>query len=421
VLVAVSGGLDSVTLLDLLALTRGRHRLDLLVAHVDHGIHPDSARVAGDVAALAEAMGLPLVTTRLALGPSTSETRARAARRQWLTGAREEVGARWIATAHQADDQLETILMRILRGSGTAGLAGMRPRDRQWLRPLLHISRRSLEAYARRRRLHWWDDPANQDAIHLRSWIRTQLLPGLTARLPDLRQRVDQTRRHAVRNRQSWNQALRHWPGLGVRLSRREQSLDWQALRSLPPTLAATLLEALIRSADGPRGSARVRRGMGALAGAPSGASVDVGLGWRLELAFGRIRVVPPASSVAVGPVRIGGAQGRARWGAWEVRWSTEPAPSTMARDGRTAWFVPGSLDVREWRRGDRVAPLGGQGSRLAVRCFQEAKVPRSQRAGWPVLEEAGHLAWIPGVCRSARLLPIPGAAALRVDVTPRA
>ncbi|HWA41463.1 MAG TPA: tRNA lysidine(34) synthetase TilS, partial [Gemmatimonadales bacterium] len=111
------------------------------------------------------------------------------------------------------------------------------------------------------------------------------------------------------------------------------------------------------------------------------------------------------------------GDTGEATWGGWRVSWRKEPAPETQARGGFTAWFLPDTLAVRPWRRGDRIAPLGGTGRRLAVRCFQDARVPAGRRVRWPLLDAAGKLVWIPGVCRSTDLLPPPGAEALRVDV----
>ena len=419
-LVAVSGGVDSIVLLDLLVETRPEHGLELIVAHVDHGIHPESALVAQEVQAVAERLGLAWVATRLALGSAASETKARSARYRWLRETRRQFGARWIITAHQADDQRETILMRMLRGSGPLGLAGMRGRERDLLRPLLGFSRRTLLRHARTRGLRWWEDPANRDPRHLRSWIRGDLLPVLAGRLPDIDRKLGETRRHAVRARRSWDVALRAWPGLDARLSRSEISLSWHILRELPTPLSSALAEALIRAAGGPPGSIRLRRALTALGTAPSGATADLGSGWRLELAFGRLRVVPPSRRGAQPSMVIEQPAGESIWGDWRVRWSVEPAPSRQPRDGATAWFIPGTLSVRTWRPGDRLAPLGGGGRRLAVRCFQDARIPRSEREHWPVVVGQGDLAWIPGVCRSGRLLPSAGVAALRVDVEPR-
>jgi tRNA(Ile)-lysidine synthetase-like protein len=118
--------------------------------------------------------------------------------------------------------------------------------------------------------------------------------------------------------------------------------------------------------------------------------------------------------------VAIGGASGELKWGAFQVRWSAEQAPRVQPRDGDTAWFIPGTLVLRSWQEGDRLSPLGGRGRRLAVRCFQDARVPSSERRRWPILEGAGELAWIPGVCRSDLLVPEAGAPALRVDVERR-
>jgi tRNA(Ile)-lysidine synthase len=419
-LVAVSGGLDSVVLLDLLLHTRERHGLELVVAHADHGIHPDSAMVARRVEALARTRGVDVVVGHLRLGPATSETRARAARYRWLREQRRKLGASWIVTAHQADDQRETVLMRFLRGSAPVGLAGMRPRERGIVRPLLGFSRATLLRYARRCALAWWEDPANADPRNLRSWIRTAVLPVLSERLPDLPRRLGDVRRHAARDRRGWDAALRGWPGLDFRRERTSTvSVSWVTLSRLPAPLAVALAEALVRSARGPAGPARVRRALASLRSAQSGASVDIGQGWRFELGFGRLRVIPRRRS-SPASLTLEGRQGQTRWGPWRVRWVAARAPAAQSRDGLTAWFIPGSLALRPWRPGDRIAPLAGRGHRLAVRCFQDARVPRSERSTWPVFEGEGHVAWIPGVCRSALLLPAPGTPALRVDVEPR-
>src|SRR5690349_10344772 len=178
-LVAVSGGPDSVALLDLLHRTGEAHRQTLIVAHFDHGIHPASPHVAAGVRALAERYGLRYEEGRGALGPEARETGARAARYAWLELTRERSGSDLVFTAHHADDQAETVLMRVLAGSGPAGLAGMAPQQSCVVRPLLPFRRAELEEYVRSAGLDPWLDPANADPRHQRSWIRAELLPML--------------------------------------------------------------------------------------------------------------------------------------------------------------------------------------------------------------------------------------------------
>ncbi|HET7042349.1 MAG TPA: tRNA lysidine(34) synthetase TilS, partial [Gemmatimonadales bacterium] len=139
--------------------------------------------------------------------------------------------------------------------------------------------------------------------------------------------------------------------------------------------------------------------------------------GWLAELSFGRLIIRPERPTGVLGPLALAEASGQAAWSGWRISWRREPAPAEQGRGGFTAWFLPDNLGVRVWRRGDRIAPLGGTGRRLAVRCFQDARVPAGRRARWPLLDAGGRLVWIPGVCRSSELLPPPGAEAIRVDV----
>ncbi len=207
-LVAVSGGPDSVALLDLLVRCRDAHGLDLVVAHVDHGIHPDSGRVAEQVRALAMSYGLTAEIGRLELGPEAGETAARAGRYAWLEEARLRAGAGVIFTAHHADDQVETVLMRVLAGSGPAGLAGMASVRGEVVRPLLSFPRAELLRHLEETGLQSWDDPANSDHRHLRSWLRTQLLPMLRRRLPDVDSKIQRISSQAGRDRAAWDSVL---------------------------------------------------------------------------------------------------------------------------------------------------------------------------------------------------------------------
>src|SRR5690606_38570557 len=149
---------DSVVLLHLLRC--GRRRDALYAAHLDHGMRPDSADDAAWVAGLCRAWGVPLVTERAAQLPR-SETEARAVRYAFLESAADRLGADRIATAHHADDRIETVLARLARGTNVRGLAGIPIRRGRYVRPLLRYRRREIEAYARAVGLRWREDPTN--------------------------------------------------------------------------------------------------------------------------------------------------------------------------------------------------------------------------------------------------------------------
>lgn len=414
-LVAVSGGPDSVALLDLLAGAREALGLELTVAHVDHGIHPDSAQVAEAVRALAAEYGLPFVAERLALGPGGSETAARTGRYRALEGMRRRAGADFIATAHHADDQAETVLMRVLRGSGPAGLAAMAPRRGRILRPLLPFRREELARHVRDIGKASWTDPANGDARHLRSWIRSGVLPELRRRLPDVEGRLVQVAEQAAVDRSGWDAVLSVLPGLDVRSERDGISVASKALEIEDGNLLICIVMAIARRCGVSLGPTRAARLARLVRSGESGAHVPLGGGWMAELSFGRLRVVRPEEQAGLRSLPLDGERGAAEWAGWRFSWAPAGAPERQERVGLTAWFEPGPLLLRSWRAGDRMRPLKGHG-RLVVRCFQDARIPHSQRAGWPVLESAGSVVWVPGVCRSDQLLPRPGAEALRVD-----
>ena len=220
-LVAVSGGVDSVALLDVLNEIARPLGLTLVVAHVDHGISSDGRTVGRSVKTLAEKYGLPFELTELNLGPDTTETEARRARYAWLRDVQKRRGAKYIVTAHHEDDQIETIVLRGLRGSAPAGLAGIAAHARGGLlRPLLPFTRNELLAFVRERGLPVYDDPANRDPRHLRSWVRTTLLPLLNERLGTrLRSDVLAQGRHAASDRRAWDRMLDLIPELALRVN----------------------------------------------------------------------------------------------------------------------------------------------------------------------------------------------------------
>lgn len=409
VLVAVSGGADSLALLGLLHTGGAHDRRRLAVGHVDHGIHRESATVARAVAAEAARLGLPCHTASCALGPGTTETAARRARRAALADLAEAAGAGAVVLAHHADDQVETILMRVLRGSGIVGLAGMAPRHGRFVRPALAIPGETLRAARPPGGMPPWSDPANADPSHLRSWLRTALLPALRARLPDVDRTLGALGGHAARHRAVLDDLPELLPGLAPRAEGGGWSVAAPPVRGYRSEVRHAVLEALARRVGVTLGVRRVAAIERLLDGGRTGKVIQVDPRLCVELAGGRLLFHPPAVPPSAAPLP---ARGVARFGEWELAVTPEAA-GPPEREGRVAWFTPGPLAVRAWRPGDRIRPLGGMGHRAVGVLLREAGVPRGHRAAWPVIVEADRpdatILWVPGICRSEERLPDPG------------
>jgi len=201
--VAYSGGMDSEVLLHALAALRGRLRTDVRAVHVDHGLHRDSAAWADHCRRRCTDLNLPLTVRSLALQPVRGESLEALAREKRYGALREVVAAgELLLTAQHRDDQAETLLLALMRGSGVKGLAAMprvAPFGEAWLlRPLLEYSRRELLGYARQAGLAWVDDPSNKDLAFDRNFLRARVLPLLEARWPSCATRLARTAGHCA-------------------------------------------------------------------------------------------------------------------------------------------------------------------------------------------------------------------------------
>jgi len=419
-LAAVSGGADSVALLDLLHGVAPELGLTLIVAHVDHGIQTAGRAVGRTVGELAKQYGLPFETVELNLGPETTETVARRARYTWLREVQHRLGASYLVTAHHQDDQIETVVLRALRGSAPAGLAGIARSGRDGLvRPLLPFTHRELAGHVAARGLSAHEDPANADPRHLRSWVRTTLLPLLTDRIgPRVSGDLRRLGRHAAADRRAWDRALELVPELGLQVSSTGFAVAREPLRGYDDTLAIALLRAAARRAGGGLvlGPTRARRVL-ALTRRPSGRRLSLGGGWTAEVAFDRLRVARTIDG-ALDRVVPAGERGSAVFGAFRIDWTPATAPGRIDRGGWTTWVDGPGWELRTPAKGDELLPLGGVGHRPLRRLLMEARVPRSERARYPVVARGETILWVPGICRSTDGVPAPGTKAVRLDVT---
>lgn len=199
-IVAVSGGVDSIVLLDMLRQLPGLH---LTVAHFDHGIREDSRADRLLVQEFAGKHGLPFVYAEGNLGPGVSEDTARKARYEFLHKVKNETKAHAIITAHHQDDVLETTVHNILRGTGRKGMGSLRSVD-GILRPITHLPKKSLVAYALANNIQWREDSTNKDTTYRRNYIRHKIMPKIKAASP----RQYETLKHLVRRQRDLNHAI---------------------------------------------------------------------------------------------------------------------------------------------------------------------------------------------------------------------
>ncbi len=404
--VAVSGGSDSIALLRVLHA----QRLDLSVAHLDHGARPESAEDARFVAELAATLGLPFD-----LGhwrperPAHFEADAREARYAWLAEVARRREAPVVAVGHTRDDQAETILHRIVRGAGPRGLMGM-PRARSLgegltlVRPLLDVGRAELRDYLGSISQAWREDATNADLDRTRARVRHDLLPRLASDFnPDVAGalvRLGALTRSAVAALDEQIHALTAGavrPGPEGALI-----LDRPALAALSPYLRAEVIRRAWRDAGWPERAMDARRWRRLAAWAARGAgAIDVGAGVRGE-AVGAVATlsrpveVPPSAPDPV-PLAI---PGEARWkGGRIVAHVIDPldAASPFAERLDLDRLAPPLL-VDAPRPGDRFDPLGLEGHAMPLADFLRGRrVPRADRLNVPVVRDALGIVWVVG------------------------
>jgi tRNA(Ile)-lysidine synthase len=411
VVVALSGGVDSVTLLHLLRFAPGLPSLGLVAAHVDHAMRACSPDDAGWVEGLCRAWDVPLGLRRLD-PPPLDEAEARRRRYAALEAVRREVGAKWVLTAHHADDQAETVLFRALRGTGIAGLGGIRERraPRIW-RPLLPFTRRELRAYAEAHHLTWREDPTNRSPL-ARNVLRSRILPELEGSVtPGARRALAGLARRAAWDEAAWRSLEAGLlGGTGLREERGGFSLDRAALAARHPAVRARLLRALARRFGVAPGEAGTRQAVQFTSSGASGTSVPLGGGLVLRLELDRLHVVraanpPPDAEAVVEAPAPGSAEVSFGGTRYSVRWSPGLAegPGERVALGTAGLRFP--LVVRAWRSGDRVRLE--YGSKKLKKVFLERRIPALERHRIPVVAEAeGRVLWVPGVIRSADALP---------------
>jgi tRNA(Ile)-lysidine synthase len=424
VLAAVSGGPDSVALLDVLCALRSPLDLTLSVVHVHHGLRPEADADAHAVRRLCETLGVSCHVEHVAVKQAPPwdglEAEARRARHAALLRVARATGAARVATGHTADDQAETVLMRLLQGAGPRGLGGIAPVRGRLISPLIETRRADVVEHLRGRGLTWVEDASNRDVRFLRSRLRHDVLPFL-AEVAGASVVESLCRSAAAARAVMADLEARARADLD-RLATRETAglvLDVAALEARPLELAAEML----RQAAAGLGETRPLRGPAQralrrlLAETPRRRAVRLG---RLvaERSGRRLRVGPvtlPAIPTRAWPLpgvlalpEIGGrltAQIVPRGAGYTV----PREPFRAAFDARA---LPAGVTVRARRTGDvftpfGAPPVGGTPARRRLKSFLiDAGVPRWQRPRTPLVEAGGEIIWVAGVRRGA-LAPV--------------
>ncbi len=428
ILLALSGGPDSVALLHALRTLASRHGYRLAAAHLNHGLRAaESDRDEAFVREMCAALEVELMVERardLDRAAPNLEERAREARYAFLAASAARVGAPFIATAHQADDQAETVMLRLLRGAGATGLRAMDERGRLGaagvtvLRPMLRVRRREVLAYLDAIGARFVSDTSNDDRAFLRNRIRLDLLPalerdyasGFGRRLASLAAELGE---------------LDDYVGRAARaeLELRLQSADGRAalklggFSRLHPALAAAVLRHFLAHALGDlRGLSR--RHIEALerlcrGGSPS-ARLNLPAGWRAERRYdalvlarprgtGEQRSDYPGSAFAVALAH----EGMTRVAPAGFVFDSHVMPADAMRLPADRWracfdadAAEAGLTVRGFVCGDRVFPIGMAGSRKLHDVYVDRKLPRARRATFPVVTLGEKIAWVPGMVR---------------------
>ncbi|MCY3764754.1 MAG: tRNA lysidine(34) synthetase TilS [Gemmatimonadetes bacterium] len=410
IVIGVSGGPDSVSLLDLLVRLREAVDIVLYVAHLNHRLRgPASDEDQQFVMDLAATLDLPCFSGSATVSTAGSpEAAARDARLEFLNEVMRDTGAARIALGHTRSDQAETVLMRLIRGAGPTGLSGIRPiRDGIWIRPLLAVSRRQIQAYVEHRNLNVRHDESNSETRFLRNRIRHLLLPEIASEYnPSIEAALarsaaiirDEDQLLALQAKSAYKEALRYEGkrkiildenavfGYHIALRRRIFKTAFFRLRGCARDLDEKSVSRIEGSRLTPAGSAQVWSDVSVYRSSP----------WLILS-----RPTPPFET----EVAVPGVTGIPEIDAFvetKIRPASEVQEDELSSDPFRACFdrdaISGRLTLRNRRRADRLVPLGLSGTQKVSDLFINLKIPRPLRDEIPLLLDGKVILWAAGL-----------------------
>jgi tRNA(Ile)-lysidine synthase len=416
--VAVSGGADSVCLLCVLRELAPRWDLRLAVLHLNHRLRgAESQQDADFVGRLAERMGLPFHLREVDVAGATPnlEQAARYARLAFFREMIESGAVDSVAVGHTRSDQAETVLFRFLRGSGTAGLAAIRPVTPEGVvRPLLEVGRDEVEQFLRERGIPWREDSTNASPQFARNRIRHGLLPQLAGQWNP---RICET----LANTADWAQAEEaYWAAeidrlAAARLLEKDGAVFVQVdrLADLPLAAARRLVRRAIERAKGDTRGVDFHHvaAVLAMAATAQGSGRLQVPGLEILRSFQWLRFGPPGagavekrnvrahyrvSAAVPGTVRVPGTEIAICLELIEKA-ETSEAPDYVYNNevGCLDWgSLSGSLELRNWQPGDQYQPVGSTGREKIKTLFQQARIPVWERGHWPILIDGASIVW---------------------------
>lgn len=433
--VAVSGGADSVFLLEILLALRAQLGYSLAVLHVNHQLRgAESQADERFVADLAAARGLPFFTRAAPLSAvaGNNEQQARALRRAFFARLRSEQAVSRVALGHTMSDQAETVLLRLFRGAGLKGLAGMRPVTPDGLiRPLLELSREQVRAEALALGLRWREDSSNQDRRFRRNLLRLDVLPQLRdAFHPRIESVLAGVARVAQAEEDYWDgQVAALYPRIAADTPH-GLMIDVPTFAPLHPAVQRRLLRAALLHVKADLlciDSAHVDA-IAALCARLDGHDRVQVPGVDALRSFDRLRLArwpPPDAGTGRLPYQVAlplGQRVQLPFGSGQVlaehvptTSSESPAPGVeQAHFDRDAWSAAaqrGEVMVRNWRPGDAYCPHGRSAPAKIKTLFQEQRVYLWERKHWPVMEISGTIGWARAFGPEVRLAAQPRSA----------
>jgi len=406
VVVAVSGGPDSVALLHVLRLVQGRWypRLALHVAHLNHQLRGEESDADEQyVRRLADELDLPVTTSRTDVGALARKQRrniedvGREVRYRFLRTLAEKIGAQRIATGHTLTDQAETVLLRLVRGAGGDGLSAIHPVvDRLIIRPLLGVAREETRAFCAEIGVMARDDRTNLDPALTRNRIRLEVLPILQRLNPQVVRALGRVADNLRRDEEYFDELLRSvWPSLIVTAGQGAISLSVEKLNHLPEAVRWRVIRQAVTYLKGQwrRVTQAHYRAVESLLGVGrSGRQVVLPLGVHVRREFDVLTLALEGDPVAPycypliegQPLQVGGFTITLR-----RRLGRADAESDMAAVRCDDTKLPDLLAVRNRRPGDRYLPMGRRHPRKVKTLMQAARIPLGQRARWPLVVAA--------------------------------